>query len=130
MIVDTSAILAILFAEPEAERLLDAIERDALRLVSTMTVLETAIVLEGRHGQGGTAALDSLLASIDATIIPFDEPQLRMARMAATLYGKGRHRAALNFGDCAAYALSRTKGEPLLCKGKDFPLTDVARVNW
>jgi ribonuclease VapC len=127
MVIDTSAILAILFGEPEAAIFAEAIERDAVRLISAASALEAAIVVESELGDPGARELDLLLFKAGITIAPISPEHLAAARHAFRVFGKGRHAAALNFGDCFSYALSRSTGEPLLFKGDDFPHTDVAR---
>lgn len=128
MTIDTSAILAILFDEPERAALVDMIESDAERVMSAVSVLEAAMVLEGRGGDDRGTDLDLFLKRASIKIVPFDQEQLTLARRAFRRFGKGRHRAGLNFGDCAAYALAQCSGEPLLFKGDDFAATDVMRV--
>ena len=125
MVIDTSAIIAILFGEPEAERFAEAIEQDPTRLMSAASVLETAIVVESELGEAGARDLDLLLHKAVITVAPFTPDHLPAARHAFRMFGKGPHPAGLNFGDCFSYALSRTTGEPLLFKGEDFPRTDV-----
>jgi ribonuclease VapC len=126
MVIDTSALIAILFDEPDRRPLETAIVGDTVRLVSTMSKLEAGMVMIGRHGVEGPARLDQLLREMAATVVPFDEQQADIARDAFARFGKGRHRAGLNFGDCAAYALAMAEAEPLLFKGTDFGATDVA----
>ena len=128
MVVDTSAVLALLLDEPEAETFRVAIEDDDTRLVSAATLLETALVIEARKGEAGGRELDLLVHKAAITVVPLDEEQVSEARRAWRRFGRGRHAAALNFGDLFAYALARTSGEPLLFKGDDFSRTDVARV--
>ena len=128
MVIDSSALMAILFDESDRLRIEQAIEADEVRLVSAMTKLETSIVLLGRRGEPLVSRLDRLLHRISATIMPFDDHQADIARDAFAHYGKGRHPAGLNFGDCAAYALSVAEAEPLLFKGTDFGATDVEVV--
>lgn len=128
MVLDTSALLAILMAAPEAEGFAVAIEDDPIRLVSAGSVLETAIVAESRWGDAGGRELDLLLFKTGISLTPVDAEQVETARQAFRLFGKGRHPAGLNFGDCFAYALSRASGQPLLFKGDDFAQTDVDRV--
>ena len=128
MVVGTSAFLAILMNEPEAEGFAVAIESDPIRLVSAGTLLETGLVAEGRWGDAGARELDLLVAKAAIDVAPVDAEQVEVARRAFRRYGKGRHPAGLNFGDCFAYALSRVSGQPLLCKGGDFAQTDVDRV--
>lgn len=128
MVLDTSALLAILMAEPEAEEFAVAIEHDPVRLVSIGSMLETAIVAESRWGDAGGRELDLLLFKTGISLTPVDAEQVEIARQAFRVFGKGRHPAGLNFGDCFAYALSRASGQPLLFKGDDFAQTDVDRV--
>jgi ribonuclease VapC len=128
MILDPSAILAILLEEPEARHFTSLIEADPRRLVSAASILEAAIVLEGRKGVAGGGMLDLFLHQAAVETVAFDADQLALARSAFRVYGKGRHPAGLNFGDCISYALSRWTGEPLLYKGADFSATDVARA--
>ncbi len=128
MVVDTSALLAILMNEPEAEGFAVAIEADPVRLVSAGTLLETGLVAEGRWGDAGGRELDLLVAKAAIDVSPVDAEQVEVARRAFRRYGKGRHPAGLNFGDCFAYALSRVSGQPLLFKGNDFAQTDVDRM--
>ena len=125
MVIDSSALLAILLDEPERASFDTAIELDPLRLVSAVTKLEAGLVMVGRFGGAGGDRLDRLLDAIGATIVPIDDHQATIARDAFIRYGKGRHPARLNFGDCAAYALSIAEAEPLLFKGTDFGATDV-----
>jgi ribonuclease VapC len=130
MVIDTSAIIAVMCAEPDAPRLVAAIERAPARLVSAATVVEASLVLLGRFGDRGEAQLDTLLRSFDAEIVPVDADQVAIARDAARTFGRGRHRAALNFGDCFSYALAIASGEPLLFVGDDFARSDVPAVEW
>jgi ribonuclease VapC len=125
MVIDSSALIAMLRNEPEAAAFERAIFRASVRLLSTVTKLESGMVAAGRRGAAGAADLDRLLSWIAATIVPFDERQADIARDAFVRYGKGRHKAGLNFGDCAAYALAIAEAEPLLFKGTDFAATDV-----
>jgi len=128
MVIDTSALLAVLFAEPEGEAFADAIEADQKRLVSAASALETAIVVEVRKGPAGGRELDLLFHRARVDIVAFGEAQVEIARDAWRRFGKGNHPANLNFGDCFSYALSKSSGEPLLFKGEDFSETDVSRV--
>jgi ribonuclease VapC len=125
MVIDTSALIAVLTGEPDAERYKTAIDRDAKRLMSVASILETTIVLESRYGEEGPRELDVLLRRLPIESVPVDCDQLEWARHACRAYGKGRHPAALNFGDCFSYALARLTGEPLLYKGADFARTDI-----
>lgn len=126
MILDTSALLAILLNEPEEARFLQLMTAADVLRVSAASVLEASLVLEGRQGEGATGDLDELLLRLSAEIVPFDANQLFYARMGFRKYGKGKHPAKLNFGDCISYGLAKAHGEPLLFKGADFGLTDVA----
>jgi ribonuclease VapC len=125
MVVDTSALLAILQNEPERRIFNEAIEAAEARLLSTASYVETSIVLESRYGAEGVRDLDHLIARAQITLEAVNVEQARLARDAFRKYGKGRHPAGLNFGDCFSYALSRSLDQPLLFKGNDFPRTDV-----
>jgi len=125
IVVDTSAIIAILRLEPEADDCMHAIARAGRRLISAISVLEASMVIAGRTGTiDDWARLDALTAEI-IEIVPFDAEQALRAREAFVRFGRGRHPAALNFGDCAAYALASTYSAPLLFKGTDFTKTDL-----
>jgi ribonuclease VapC len=128
MVLDTSALLALLLDEPEAEDFRAAVEEDTIRLVSPATLLETALVIEARKGERGGQELDTLIQKAEVLVVPVDAEHVFEARRAYRRFGKGRHAAGLNFGDVFAYALARTAGEPLLFKGDDFAKTDVGRV--
>ena len=119
MIVDSSALLAILKGEPDRDRISEAILLSSSVAVSAPTLLETAIVIEGRSD------LDALLAEIEPQIVAFTAEQASLAREAFRRFGKGKHPARLNFGDCISYALAKESGEPLLFKGDDFSKTDI-----
>ena len=125
MVLDTSALMAILLGEPEAKALSQAIARDPKRLVSAFSALETAIVIETKRGESGSRELDLLINKAKIEIVPLNAEQSELARKAWRLYGKGHHPAGLNIGDCYSYSLSKYSGEPLLFKGDDFPRTDV-----
>ena len=126
MVLDTSALLAILFDELEAPRLLDAIDAATFRRVSAATMVETSIVVQARLGNEGERELDRLLDTIAAEITPVTAEQAKLGREAYKQFGKGRHPTGLNLGDCFAYALAIALEEPLLFKGEDFSSTDVA----
>lgn len=128
MVIDTSAIIAILFGEGEAARFATLIEKDPTRLISTATALECSLVVEAALGEEGGRELDLLTLRAGIEAVPFTSEHLAAARRAYRMFGKGRHPAGLNFGDCFSYALSVTSGEALLCKGDDFPKTDVRLV--
>jgi ribonuclease VapC len=125
MVIDTSALVAILLGEPEAEAFVLAIAGDANRLISTFTALETAIVIEAKKGEPGGRELDLLLHQARIQMVPMTAEQFEVARSAWRNYGKGRHPAGLNIGDCCSYALAKCADEPLLFKGTDFSLTDI-----
>ena len=128
MVIDTSAICTLLFKEQERDRFAAAISADGVRLVSTPNALEAAIVLLARKGPAGVRELDLLFHAAGIDVVPFGKEHLLLAREGYERYGKGRHPAQLNFGDCCSYALSRHSGEPLLFKGSDFTRTDVVPV--
>lgn len=125
MVLDSSAILAILFREPERDAFATAVSAAEVRLVSSVNAFEAAIVVLARKGPTAARELDLLLHVAEIEIVPFVEAHLRIARDAYRQFGRGRHPAGLNLGDCCAYALSRHSGEPLLYKGDDFSKTDV-----
>jgi ribonuclease VapC len=128
MVLDTSALLALLLDEPEAEAFRVALEEDQSRLVSAATLLESAIVIEAKKGEAGGRELDLLVHRAEIAVVPVDAEHVAEARRAWRRFGRGRHVAGLNFGDVFAYALARATGEPLLFKGDDFSRTDIARV--
>lgn len=128
MVIDTSAFLAILQDEPDRRSFTEAIAAAAVRRTSAATFLEASMVLQSRFGAEGVQRLDSLLESARIEVMAVDPAQARIARRAFTDFGKGRHPAGLNYGDCFAYALARHLGEPLLCKGDDFARTDLELV--
>jgi ribonuclease VapC len=125
MVIDTSALLAIFLAEPERKPFLDSILQSETRMISAANVLETGIVLEARRGESAGREFDLFLVRANLQIVSVDSEQTEIARSAWRKYGEGRHPAALNFGDCFAYALAKSSGEPLLAKGTDFVATDV-----
>ena len=126
MVIDSSAIGAIFFGEPERQKFLAAIAVAGTRLISAATVLEAGIVLESRQGEAAGREFDLFVVRAKLQVVPVDAEQADLARSAWRRYGKGRHAAGLNFGDCFSYALAKTTGEPLLAKGTDFALTDIA----
>jgi ribonuclease VapC len=128
MVVDSSALLALLLGEPEAASIARAIAADPRRLASAFTVLEAAVVVETRKGESGGRELDLLLHRAQVDVMVMDAGQVELARTAYRRYGRGRHPAGLTIGDCCSYALSRFTGEPLLFKGEDFTKTDIPRV--
>ena len=125
MIVDTSALITILAREQGFELFDDAISRAPSCRLSAAGFVETSIVVESRGGPGARRFLESLLRSSGISIEPVTVEQALLAREAFFDYGKGRHPAGLNFGDCFSYALAKATGEPLLFKGDDFRQTDV-----
>ena len=125
MVIDTSALFAILTSGTGVEQLKNAIDRDTTRLMSIASALETSIVLESRFGEAGTRELDLIVQRLPIELRPVDWDQLEWARFAYHTYGRGRHPAKLNFGDCFSYALSKVTGEPLLYIGNDFAQTDL-----
>lgn len=128
MVIDTSAILAILLVESDRERFTNLILEAETRAISAANVLETGIVLESRRGEAAGREFDLSLNQAGFDVIPVDIEQVEIARLAWRRYGKGRHPAGLDFGDCFAYALAKALDEPLLAKGVDFARTDIQRV--
>lgn len=128
MVIDTSALVAILSDEPERRRFNEQIEADPRRLLSAANLLETSMVIESRYCNAGGRQLDLFVHQACINILSVDVQQIEIARLAYRHYGKGRHPAGLNYGDCFAYALARATGEPLLFKGNDFAQTDIAVV--
>jgi ribonuclease VapC len=128
VVIDTSAICAILFDEPEKPVFAASIEAAPRRLISAATHVEAALVMESRDPREGRVRLERLLAVTDAVVVAVTPLQAQLAIEAFRRYGRGRHVAGLNFGDCFAYALARDLGEPLLFKGNDFIHTDISRA--
>ena len=128
MVIDSSALVALLLLEEEVERLARAIAADPRRLISVFNWLETAIVIEAKKGEAGARELDLLLHRSQIEIVAMNPDQSDIARTAWRVYGKGNHPAGLNIGDCCAYALAQYSGEPLLFKGEDFSQTDIQSV--
>jgi ribonuclease VapC len=126
MVIDTSALAAIFFHEPERDTLRNAIVAAEVRLISAATMVETGIVVEARRGGGAGREFDLFAVRANFQIIAVDAEQAELARSAWRRYGKGRHPAGLNFGDCFVYALAKATGEPVLAKGGDFAKTDIA----
>ena len=125
MIIDTSAVVAILLAESDAARYERTISTAWPRRMSVVALLETTMVIEGRSGPDAGHDLDQFLQEAEIELTPVTLGQVEAARQAWRRFGKGNHEAALNFGDCFAYALATVTGEPLLFKGDDFRRTDV-----
>jgi ribonuclease VapC len=130
MVIDTSAVLAILQNEPERRAINEAVEAADTRAMSVATLVESSIILESRYGPEGVRDLDLYLAKAHVALVPVDAEQSHLARDAFRKYGKGRHRAGLNFGDCFSYALARSLAEPLLFKGDDFSQTDAVAAQY
>ncbi|KRE39138.1 ribonuclease [Janibacter sp. Soil728] len=129
MIVDTSVIVCIHEGEPEARQYLDVLLDTDTPRISAGTLLETSVVLDSRQPLRSSRRLDRLVRDLQLQVVPVDEAQVEIARVAYRDYGKGSgHAAGLNFGDCFAYALATTTGESLLYKGEDFGHTDVTPV--
>lgn len=126
MIVDTSAMVAILYGEPQGPRFTQLIHDAAVCRLSVASFVELSMVIEGQLGPDAARQADAFLRRAGVVIEPVTVEQGHLARQAFLDYGKGRHRAGLNFGDCFAYALAKATGEPLLFKGDDFARTDVA----
>ncbi|MCC7169035.1 MAG: type II toxin-antitoxin system VapC family toxin [Planctomycetes bacterium] len=129
MVIDTSVLLAILEGEPEADAFSRLIESADTRIMSAVTMLETGIVVEARKGAAGRRALDLLIQTAGIDIVAFDGEQAALARQGFATFGKGRHPAGLNFGDCAVYGLAKASAEPILFKGEDFSKADAPIVN-
>lgn len=129
IVVDSSALLAIIQGEPDANDFLDIIRQADHALISAVSVLEAGMVLRGRRGPDGVAELMALIESLAMDIVPFDAALAASALAAFDVYGKGIHpQARLNMGDCAVYALAKGMGAPLLFKGDDFTATDIVAV--
>jgi len=125
MVIDTSALIAILLDEPDAGKIRAAIEAGFPRLLSAASLVEASLVIESRKGEAGGRELDLLLYRGAIEIVPVDRDQAELARVAWRRYGRGRHAARLNYGDCFAYALAKSRRSPLLFAGTDFAATDV-----
>jgi len=125
MVVDTSALIAVLNGEPESRRVVTAMLSAARLAISAATLVEASIVADSKAPPDGMADLDLLLNELQIEIIPVTREHAELARTAYRQFGKGRHPAALNFGDCFSYALARAFGEPLLFVGQDFRQTDI-----
>jgi ribonuclease VapC len=130
MVIDTSAIIAILLGEPEAERISLAVLGDPKRLMSAFSLLECSLVIEGRKGEPGGRELDLLLHRLQVEVVSMNPAQSQIAREAWRHFGKGRHPASLNIGDCCSYALASYANESLLFKGNDFNQSDIDCVEW
>ena len=130
MVIDTSALVAILQDEPERHPFNLAIEAAERRAMSAASFVEVSMIIESRFGPDGIRDLDLFMAKAKIELVPVDAEQAHIARAAFRDYGKRRHRAGLNFGDCFAYALAKTLDEPLLFKGADFSSTDIVPAEY
>ena len=129
MVIDTSAILAIFQRESERRRFIEAIKPADSNRMAVANFVESSFVLESRYGAEGLSDLDKFVSRAAMELIAVDREQGQLARSAYSRFGKGRHRAGLNYGDCFSYAAAIDLGEPLLCKGDDFIHTDVPIVD-
>ncbi len=130
MIIDSSALVGIFLREPEADRLLEAIGDAPTTAISAANLVETGIVLSHRLGKPMHHGLELFLAKLNVAVVPFDAGHANEAIRAWWKYGRTRSPARLNFGDCIAYAAAKIAEEPLLCKGDDFPQTDLALADY
>lgn len=130
MVIDTSALVACIQNEPEAERISAVLSRPGVRLMSAVNWFEMMMVVESRHPQTGVDLVEAALSRLDVQIVPFDHRHMEEAREAWRRFGKGRHPAGLNMADCAAYATAVLSGEALLFKGDDFSRTGIPAVEW
>lgn len=130
MVIDSSALIAVLLGEPEAESLARAIASDPRRMISAFTALETSVVIEAKKGEVGGREFDLLLHNARIEIVAMNAEQFELARHAWRTFGKGRHPAGLNIGDCCSYGLAKYSGEPLLFKGHDLVKTDIPPVSF
>ena len=125
MVIDTSAVLAILLSESDASQYARTIESSDRCIMSAASFLEAAMVVDGRGDAIASRRLDAFMREAEIEVVPLTMPQVQIARQAFRDFGKGRHKASLNFGDCITYALAKESGEPLLFKGGDFAKTDI-----
>ncbi len=130
MIIDPSAILAIIYAEPEELIFLQLIDEKKPCFLSSPSYVETSIVLGFKYGEQGIENLNLLLEALSIFVVPFTPEQARFASSAFLKFGKGRHSAKLNMGDCFSYALAKATGQPLLFKGNDFIHTDINKIDY
>lgn len=130
MVIDTSAIMAIIYAEHEELIFIQLINDSEECLLSSPSYVEASIVLGTKHGQQGVENLNLLIEALSITIVPFTVEQAQLASEGFLKFGKGRHPAKLNMGDCFSYALAKYTNQPLLFKGNDFIQTDVAQINY
>ena len=125
MVIDSSAIIAVLLNEANAAQIAEAIDSGSQRLLSAASLLEASIVIESRKGEAAGRELDLLIYRAAIEVVAVDQDQVEIARIAWRRCGKGRHPAGLNYGDCFSYALARSRGLPLLFQGEDFSRTDI-----
>ena len=128
VVIDTSAAVAVLLSEPSAEAILAVVDGADPRLMSAATLVEVGVVMEARLGPAGEAIVDRFVRDGGIDVVSFDRTQADRALEGWRRFGKGRHPAALNLGDCFSYGLAVAAGEPLLCVGDDFTRTDVTVV--
>jgi ribonuclease VapC len=128
MVIDSSAIIAVLLNEANAAQIAEAIDSGSQRLLSAASLLEASIVIESRKGEAAGRELDLLIYRAAIEVVAVDQDQVEIARIAWRRYGRGRHPAGLNYGDCFSYALARSRGLPLLFQGEDFSRTDIDAV--
>jgi len=130
MVLDTSAIAAVLFQEPEARAISEAMEGDPVRLISAANWLEAQLVIHGRLGAQGGQMLEAFFRELAVETVALDRIHVQTALAAWQRFGKGRHPASLNLGDCCAYATALLQNQRLLCKGDDFSKTDISRITY
>ena len=128
MVIDSSVLIAILLAEPDAEYYANLLSDASDIYISAVSIVESSIVIESKKGEKGAEEYDRLLEAISPNVVAFDNQQAKLARIAWQNYGKGRHPAKLNFGDCCSYAIAKYLNQPLLFKGDDFSKTDIKTV--
>jgi ribonuclease VapC len=128
MVIDSSAIIAVLLNEANAAQIAEAIDSGSQRLLSAASLLEASIVIESRKGEAAGRELDLLIYRAAIEVVAVDQDQVEIARIAWRRYGRGRHPAGLNYGDCFSYALARSRRLPLLFQGEDFSRTDIDAV--
>ena len=128
MVIDGSAIIAVLLNEANAAQIAEAIDSGSQRLLSAASLLEASIVIESRKGEAAGRELDLLIYRAAIEVVAVDQDQVEIARIAWRRYGKGRHPAGLNYGDCFSYALARSRELPLLFQGEDFSRTDIDAI--
>lgn len=127
MVIDTSAVLAVLFGEPGWEAINSRLAQDAAPVMSAVSRVEAGVVVEARLRERGRVLLEDYLANAHVIVVPTDDEQVRLALDGWRRYGRGRHEARLNFGDCFSYALAKARGDHLMYVGDDFGYTDVAQ---